>query len=363
MSACVNVCTRLAALSWLLPRNSATRASWAALQVGALIAIYFALRRMPRGPAPPSEREHRWLYLVTLVILARLVLRDTHGGGGNILNVAMCVMAFADAERGQHARAGWWLGFSVVTKPTQILLLPLLWCQGHRQTVLQALGAGAALIVLSIALLRLDLQPWVLWLDGTLALAQQADAFAPPALQWPAFEWMNQSLRCAIARWFGDVPPELADRVRWGVGHGLGWSAAACAWITRIVTASLLGLVLLRAYVSSVRSTALVEPETAAARRTSQFAATLTLSLLASPISWKAHHVALLPIVYLVLAAASRQRSSKLASVVAAWFLCCGIGKELLGNDGDEWFNSLYILTAFDLVLIAVALRLRWRSP
>ena len=47
----------------------------------------------------------------------------------------------------------------------------------------------------------------------------------------------------------------------------------------------------------------------------------------------------------------------------SAGYGCGAAAATAANNDGDEWFNSLYILTAFDLVLIAVALRLRWRSP
>jgi hypothetical protein len=31
-------------------------------------------------------------------------------------------------------------------------------------------------------------------------------------------------------------------------------------------------------------------------------------------------------------------------------------GQDLIGNDGDEWLNSTYAITAWDLVLLAVAL-------
>lgn len=336
---------------------AAARASWALLQIAALVGLYVALRRMPRGPTPPSEREHRWLFLLTLVVLARLVLRDTHGGGGNLINVSMCALAFADAERGRSVRAGWWLGFSLATKPTQALLLPLLWCQGHRKTVLHALVAGTGFALLSFALAGFDTGPWARWFEGSLALARQVDAFAPPALQWPAFEWMNQSLRCAVARWFGDVPLELAARVNWGVSQGLGLSAATCGFITRGANLSLL-LLVLHATCKS-RRTLLTDlaSTSAAARRSLQFAAVLALSLLVSPISWKAHHVALVPMIYLLLAEAWRRRSRALFALVAAWFVACGIGKEILGDDGDEWLNSTYLLTIFDIILIAVALR------
>lgn len=337
-----------------------TRAAWALVQVLAFVALFRVLRRMPRGLAPPTENEHRIVFLLCLVLLARLLLRDTHGGGGNLINVAMCALAFVHAENGAHVRAGWWLGFSLATKPTQALLLPVLWCQGHRRTVLHALVAGACFAGLSLGLLRFDLAPWLRWFEGSLAIGAQVDAFAAPALQWPEFEWMNQSLRMAVARWFGTVPGEFASRVAWGVTPGLGLSPTACAWITRGVLTALLLPLFASAWRSQQRTHAdeSLRSEDRGAQRTWQFAAALALSLLASPLTWKGHHVALLPLAYALLLDARRSRSVARWLHLAAWFVCCGIGKEIVGDDGDEWLNSTYVMVLFDVVWIALALRL-----
>ncbi len=335
------------------------RLAWSLLQITAIAALGLAMRRMVRTeePLPAPTARDRWRWLVTLLLMTRFVLRDTHGGGGNLINVALCALAFVAAERGQDRRAGWLLGVSLATKPTQIWLLPVFLAMGHRRAALHAGIAGAASILVSAALLHFDPAPWHRWLAGSLALGAQTDAFAAPAFDFPKFEWMNQSLRCATARWFGTVPPEIAARVTFGVMPGLGWSPAAAAWVARSTTA-VAGIGVLVSAWQRRRSSSSDRVD-----RAFVFAAALTLSLLASPLSWKPHHVALLPIVYLMLERAEAQRSRALWAMLAAFVLSCGIGQQLLGDDGDEFLNSTYVLPAFDLLLLATALTLRRKPP
>ncbi|MGE3172259.1 MAG: glycosyltransferase 87 family protein [Planctomycetota bacterium] len=339
----------------------AARCAWALLQLGALVALLRALRALARDPPPhPTDREHRWLALLAIALLSRFLLRDTHGGGGNLINVALCTLAFAAAEQDRPARAGWLLGFSLATKPTQVLLLPLLLVFGHRRAAAHAAAAGLALALLSLLLLRGDPAPWQRWFEGSLALAAQTDAFAAPALAFPEFEWMNQSLRCATARWLGTVPPEFAARVELGMAPGLGLPAWVAAAAARAITLGGLAWLLVAAFCARRRSGPALHERAvdgAAAARPRLFAAALVLSLLASPLSWKAHHVALLPLVYLLLLRTWRTRSRGLAALLAAFAVCCGFGKAILGDAGDEWLNSVYVLPLFDVALLVAALR------
>jgi hypothetical protein len=329
----------------------AARAGWALLQIAALVAIARALRSLPVGPAPPTERAHRWLWLGALLLGSRFVLRDLHGGGGNLINVGLCALAFAAAERERPRAAGWLLGLSLCTKPTQVWLLPLLWLFGRRRAAAHALVAAAACVLASLLLLRSDVEPWLRWLRGSVALLSQADAFAPPALGFPDFEWMNQALRTALARWLGSVPPEFAARVALGVVPGLGLPVAAVAAITRVLSLLLLFVTL----VAAARLRA--DPRA----RTLLLAATLVLACLLSPLSWKAHFVGVLPALYLLLAHAAATRSRPVWSLLGAFVPCCALGGELLGDDVSELANSLYVVTLAALSLFTALLLLARR--
>lgn len=336
----------------------AARLAWGLLQVAALAAIGIALFRLPTGRAPPSPYRFQLLFALVLLLASRFVLRDTHGGGGNIVNLALCLLAFERAERGHQRSAGWLLGFSLMTKPTQVWLLPVFVLLGHRRTALHACLAAGTLLGLTLLLLRGDVGPWLRWSRGAFAIATQADAFADPALGLPPFEWMNQSLRCALARWLGTVPPELAARVPYPLPPGLGLPLPTVAAITRGFGIAILVAVLLQAWRVARRS-----PEPAAAplrgadpARSWIFAAALVASLLLSPLSWKAHHVALLPALLLLLRRALDDGERVARVLLAAFVLLCGIGGELLGDGIAEFANSLYVVTAVDLSVLVATL-------
>ncbi len=326
----------------------AARLCWVLLQLLAIAALFSSLRAQLGGHDPPDARATRWLALLTLLLLARFLLRDLHGGGGNTINVALCALAFANAERARPRAAGLWLGVSLATKPTQIWLLPILLVLGHRRAAGWTLVTGLCCVLLSLLLLRFDTAPWLRWFEGSWLLATQTDPFAAPALGLPPFEWMNQSLRLGVARWLTTVPPEFLARVPFAIAPGLGLPMAVALWTTRVVVLAAFAAVLLgalRARRGTPTARALV------------VAATLAFSLLASPLSWKAHHLALLPLVWLLLWRAHRERRRGLLALLLVFVLTCGIGGEILGDDVGEWQNSLYLLPMFDLALLAAALR------
>jgi len=326
----------------------AARAAWALLQVLALAAIAFVLRRLTAPRAPPGTSPHwHWLWLGAFVLGARFVLRDTHGGGGNLINIALCLLAFDAAERRRGLAAALLLGFSLATKPTQLWLLPVFWLLGHRRAAGLAVVAGLGWAALTVLLQGGDVGPWLRWSEGSWRLSTQANAWATPALEFPPFEWMNQSLRCAMARWGGSVPDEFAARVAWGVVPGLGLPAVTVSWLTRLASLALLVLTLVTAWRS----------RHAASARLWAFAAALVLSVLLSPLSWKAHHVALLPVLLLLLQRAVWQRSGASWVILGAWWACCSLpGRDLVGDAADEWLNSVYVVTAGDLLLLLVGL-------
>ncbi|MCA8963537.1 MAG: hypothetical protein KDC48_01550 [Planctomycetes bacterium] len=249
--------------------------------------------------------------------------------------------------------AGLLLAFSLVTKPTQLWLLPVFWLLGHRRTLGWTIAGGALFVLVTALLQRFELAPWWRWIEGSWRLGTQADPFAVPALDFPPFEWMNQSLRCALARWFGTVPDEYAARVALGVAPGMGWPQAAVAWLVRLC--SLAALLLVLGTARRVRE----QP----AARLWLFASALVLSVLLSPLSWKAHHVALLPTLFLLLQRAATAKPARgwLVVLLTGWAVCCLPGGDLVGDDRSEWLNSLYVVTASDIALLLATALIAWR--
>ena len=94
----------------------------------------------------------------------------------------------------------------------------------------------------------------------------------------------------------------------------------------------------------------------APAARLPAFAAALVLSVLLSPLSWKAHHVALVPVLLLLLCRAVVERRRSVWWLLGAWVVCCQLGGDLVGDAADEWGNSIYIVTAWDVLLLGIAL-------
>lgn len=330
------------------------RLCWALLQLASLAALALALRELlaPRAQALARAEESpwrwQWLWLGTFLLGARFVLRDTHGGGGNAINTALAVGAFLCAERGRDRAAGALLSFSLVTKPTMVWLVPVFWLVGRGRSVAWTAAWGACLLALAFALFRCDPAPWARWWAGSLALMTQADPWAVPAYGFPPFQWMNTALRFCVARWCGDVPPEFAARVPGGVASGLGLAAATVAWLARVAAAAALAAVLAAAW----------RARRAPLARAWAVAAALVATLLLSPITWKGHHVALLPILLLVLHRAVTARDRCAWLLLAVWFVPCALpGGDLVGDAMDERLNSLYVVTFGDLALLAYAVR------
>lgn len=326
------------------------RFAWALLQVASLLVGALLLRRLLRAHQRhdgDNARRWQWLWLATFVLTLRFVLRDTHGGGGNLINVAFVLLAFDASERGRERSAGAWLAFSLVTKPTMVWLLPVFLLFGRRRTVAWTALAGAGFVLLTMVLQRFELAPWWRWLQGSWALATQADPWLVPAFEFPPFEWMNQALRFCVARWCGEVPPEFAARVELGVVPGLGLETSTVGWLVRIASLSLLAAVLLAAWRSRASANA----------RLWVVGSTFALTLLLSPLSWKGHHVALLPLVLLLVEHAHRTRSRPVLLLLTVWFVTCALpGGDLVGDAVDEWLNSVYVVTLGDVALLTAAL-------
>lgn len=334
----------------LLPERIA-RFAWGILQVAALGVALVWLRRRLLELAPTLGARVDLALLLSVGLGARYILRDTHGGGGNLINLGLVLGAFGASAEGRQRLGGVLLGLSLATKPNMVLLWPLLLLFGHRRAAWFSLLTLALAALTSLALLHFDPACWARWSAGSLAYATQTDVFAPPAYGFPPFTWMNQSWRCACARVLGDVPEQYTAQVV-GFVPGLGWSAPSVALVRGLTSAALL---LWNAVVAWRRRSDMLA-------RPAIVAATLALSLLLSPISWKAHHVGLLPAFGLLFASAlSGRRAAWL--VAGGYALLCVLGEEITGKALKEWQQSSYLVTAGTLGFLWWTLRQAGRAP
>ncbi len=332
-----------APFSWVPERVA--RVLWGVLQAGALLLSLALLRRqlVQRWPLAPARVEV--VVLLTFLLGARFILRDTHGGGGNLINLALVLFGFDASARGRERLGGVLFGLSLATKPTAILLWPLLIAFGHRRAAGMAVLTVGACVGASLVCLRFDAACWWRWLDGTWSYATQADVFAAPAHGFPPFTWMNQSLRCAVARFVGDVPDAFAAQVP-GFVPGLGCGPGVVVYVRTILSAVLL----------AVTAAVVLRHRARSSARPALIAAVLALSLLLSPIAWKAHHVALLPC-FALLFARALAGARWLWFVAAVYGLACVLGEEITGKAIKELLQSSYVVTAGALGFWAFALR------
>jgi hypothetical protein len=156
---------------------------------------------------------------------------------------------------------------------------------------------------------------------------------------------MNQCLREAVHRCLR--PPGdsgVADV------HVLEVSPRAASWIARALS---LALVLI------VSATA----RAARDRRQEWLAglAFLPLALLCSPVTWKAHHVVLLPVFYALscLAFEPGGRARWLRWFLSGyWFTCDLLSREVIGGPARDLLQAMSLVTWADIALLSVLARL-----
>lgn len=323
------------------------RFAWVLLQVCALGYIGRRLLSWQRTLWPEQSRRGHLLLFLTALLCSRFILRDSHGGGGNLFNLALVFGAFHLDAGGKPMRAGALLGLSLATKPTMILCLPLLWIIGNKRSAYAAIGVTAGLLLLALGLNQHGWAPLARWWQGSLAYSTMVDPYAEPMLGFPPFSWMNQSLRYALARYLGEVPAEFAAQVPGGLFPGLGLNVGTVTLIGRLLSAGLL----LLSFAWAFRGR---DHEPAKLR---SLAAFLCLSLLLSPIAWKAHHVALIPAMFFLVGYASTGRTW-LWYAFAGYGVTCVLGEEIIGKELKNQQQSLYFLTLGSLTIWALCLRL-----
>lgn len=336
----------------LLP-TPAARIAWGTAQAAALLLLFPLLARWARNGWPAAAPHASVLFAAALLLASRYLLRDFAGGGGNLLFAALALLGLDLAFAGRGFLAGLPLALSLVLKPNLAPVLLFLACRRRWSALASTIVLGAVLFLAPAASfgLRGYLDLAARWSRDVAAYARLEDLgradLVPDGMPVPE-KAMNQSLREAIYRFVRPPGDSGAPDV-----HVAETSPAVAAGLARGIGAVLAALACLVA----VRA----RPGRGEALAALAF---LPLALLLSPISWKAHHAALLPL-FFALACEARARASRgLAVLLAATWVACGLlSEELVGESAKEVLQSLSVVTIFDVVLLLVALFLAGRSP
>ncbi len=327
----------------LLP-TPAARVVWASLQGIAILGLFFILRGWARRWWPAQAPHAAVFYAGALLLASRFLLRDTAGGGGNLLYAVLAVLGLDLHFRGREKAAGIPIGLGLALKPNLAPLLLFFAVKRKFKTPLAALGTALVLAVLPGLFFGMEsyLHLWSRWgrdVFTYLSLNDLHHAALVPDGMPPAKFAMNQCLREAVHRLFRAPGDSGAFDV-----HLLLLSPAAASWAARLLGLALLGATLFTASrQAKERGTVL------------QALAFLPLSLLLSPVTWKAHHAALLPLFFVLLLETARRKGRPFllpAGLVLYYLACDMASQDILGKAAKNYLQALSVVTWFCLALL-----------
>lgn len=310
------------------------RVAWASAQVGALVALYFLVRRWLARGWPSALPHASALYAIALLVVSRYVLRDTAGGGGNTLYATTFLWGIELALGRLVLAPAVLAAIPLALKPNLAPLVLVLALRGKWR----AFAAVIAALVLCVGLPGWWYGPekwidlWTRWSADVAAYASVDDLSSVARVPegFPVDDTgMNQSLRAALGRAANAVGErgELAKQLA-RIGSVAAIAAAAWAsWRARTPRAQILALL-----------------------------AFLPASLLASPITWKAHHAVELALFAVLAATAYVDRRARLAWFLGGYWFACGLlSEEVVGRAGKAWLQSVSVVTWFTVALVVVA--------
>jgi len=335
------VCAPLA----LLPTRAA-RLVWSSLQCGALVGLYVLLRRRTRASWPELAPHVPVLFALALLLVSRFLLRDMAAGGGNLLYGTLALLGLELALAGREGRAGLVIALGLIAKPNLAPLLLFYALRGRWRTVISATVLTSALFFAPAPFFGLERYLGLArdWFSSVVAYAQLEElhesALVPDGMP-PALEAMNQSLREATYRLVRSPGDSRALDV-----HFVEVSAHSAAWIARGFSLVLLSLCAL----SALRARPGRQEWLAAM-------AFVPLCLLLSPVTWKAHHVALLPVLFGLTAEAVDSRQRWLGWTLAAYYVSCSLlSQELVGENGKNALQAVSVVTWAAVLLMGLCI-------
>ncbi len=325
----------------MLPTTFA-RVVWSTAQITALAAMFVLVRRWLARGWPTVAPHASVVYAIGVLVASRYILRDMAGGGGNMLYAASLLWGIELALAGRVFVPALLVALPLAVKPNLAPLACVLLLRGRWRTFALAIVLLAALAWSPALWFGVEgwTALWSRWLhdvalySNTLDLASEAQVPAG----FPVDDTgMNQSLRAAFGR----------AAASWGEHFHVVPPFESAAWLARAI--GLIGLA----------ATAIVCARARSARsRILAMLAFLPASLLASPITWKAHHAVLVGL-FALMAATAIERGSfgRRAWFLAGYWIVCGLlSGEVVGVANKQWLQSVSVVTAFTLAVLAIVL-------
>jgi hypothetical protein len=314
----------------LLPASVVTAVLFP-LGLMSLVAVLFVLHHLSSKALPLPPGAAFWVATAAVALSARFLIRDLLDGGPNLVLMAMVWGALYALSRQWDWTSAWLLGAAVALKLTAGIFVAILLALGRPR---QALGALACAIVLCLLpALRMGPTDYAThvsyWFNRVSAGVMSEDPSVGVLGPEPD---RNLSLRAAVGRLVPATAPE---------------SRRTAAWVATgtIVLLSVGVLIVLR-------------------RRGWQrpidlciaWAAGNVLALLVSPITWRAHAVALLPACYLLIRtwiAERRLHRAGLVGLAAIAVPAIVLARGIAGERASVWSDRWSITTAAVACLLA----------
>lgn len=299
--------------------------------VAALALIVWILRRIARDAMPLAPETSFWVTAAAIVLVARFLIRDLLDGGENLI-----VMALAWAALWAWAIRRSWLaplllGAAIALKLTGAIFVLILVIR-RRHSHAAATAVCAALFVL-LPMARMGIESYrghmQRWVEGVAGGVGSGDATVGVLGPEPS---RNLSLRAAIGRIAVDDEATAAGR------DAVNWIATGS-----IALVAALPLVLWRTPPGAIADA-------------NAWALGGVVALLISPITWRAHLVAMLPACYFLLCRLTGDRrlhAAGIAGLAAIAIPSLILTRGVLGQGISDW-SDRWSLTTGALLCLAI---------
>jgi alpha-1,2-mannosyltransferase len=299
--------------------------------VASLLALLWMLDRLSRPALPLDGHKTMLVGAAAVALSSRFVIRDLVDGGENLILTAIAWGALYASRRQWPWASASLLGTAIGLKLTAgVFLLVLLARRAYAPAVRAALAAAAFVAlpalwmgidryVAHVELWTMKVTSGLLWSDATFGV------LGPEPIG-------NVALRPAVGRW---VAALAYDDLR---------DLSAALAITLIAALALVVIVVSARRAESDLDDAVV------------WASAGVLALLASPITWRAHLVAILPACYLLFrrwAVDGRLFAAGLAGLIAVAVPGIVLARGVTGETVSQWSDGWSITTLALAVLLA----------